>query len=767
MTTISRALSQKVFDITRETEVATWLSDVDREAHGVRWLPLGGIDNNVHTVEVASDPALALVERPTNSIDALLELKARELGETASTPHEAAHRWWDVPAGGLSSMAEKERRKLADFIQVAMHDSGTPERPTITIQDQGMGQQPDEFPTTLLSLLASNKKRITHVMGVYNAGGAASYKFAKMALIASRAAPNLSRDSSDEIGVTVVRYNPLDAEKFKSGVYEYLADRDGKIIRLEVSELPDLPFGTYVKLVEYLLPKYARPAYGPKQSLWHLFHAALPDPALPLRIIEKRKFPGMKGDTERRVVTGLKHLLSRQGTADYQDERTLHLGEEGTIVLRYFVLNEETDPDAFTTAEQGLTMMLNGQRQITRDRLWLRRQLNLFFLYKRLVVLVDGTGLTSAAKRDVFASTRESSVDTPLTKRILDLVVQDLRDDEELGNLDELAKQKTLQNATRTTTERVKRQLAAQIGAYLKGQFPGTQGGKQGKRKPKRKKPTSRPVKPRTDDSMMLEIPDSLTILTTPLRIERGATEPLRLELNAKNGFLPQHANALSIVVGSELKDHVKVVSVGRLLGGRVRVTLEAAADAPLASSTLRVAVVVAELGVLLTADGSIEVVEEEDEDPKSQKKGGEPNVDVSWVGRDKWDSFPTPWNADTAGTCDVHREDAANPRAITKVEWTLNEAFGPFEKATRAKKLSEASLKSFRERYELPVTLGLFHQTIAETEMEQRADEQGQQYDVPDEYARGERARLATAVLLALEPDINVHDAAEVGADD
>ena len=38
--------------------------------------------------------------------------------------------------------------------------------------------------------------------------------------------------------------------------------------------------------------------------------------------------------------------------------------------------------------------------------------------------------------------------------------------------------------------------------------------------------------------------------------------------------------NALAIVIGPELKDHVKVLSTGRLLGGRTRVTLEAAAKA-------------------------------------------------------------------------------------------------------------------------------------------------------------------------------------------
>lgn len=320
---------------------------------------------------MSSDPALALVERPTNSIDALLDLSAREREETAPTPHNAARRWWSIPPGGLSEMTEKERRELADLIHVTMVESGSDDSPTVVIQDRGTGQHPDDFPDTLLSLLASNKKSATHVMGVYNAGAAATYKFSKATVVAARLAPQLLDGRTDEIGITVVRYNPLDPDRFKSGVHEYFLAADGSTVRLDISELPGVGYGAYVKLIEYTLPKYARAAHEPKQSPWHLFHAALPDPALPFRIIETRvdRFPGLKGTPTRRVVTGLLHLLRRPGTADYSDERDIDLGPDvGRIVLRYFVLNEGTDPDAYTTGEQALTITLNGQRQITRDR---------------------------------------------------------------------------------------------------------------------------------------------------------------------------------------------------------------------------------------------------------------------------------------------------------------------------------------------------------------------------------------------------------------
>jgi hypothetical protein len=761
VTKLSRGLAERVLALKTQDEVDQWIRDVSAEVGGISWKPLGGIENNVHTVEVASDPALALVERPINGIDALLDLTAREKGETAPTPHAAAQRWWDVPENGFGELSNARRGELASLLRVTMLESGEMSRPTIVIQDAGTGQHPDDFADTLLSLLASNKKTKTHQMGVYNAGGSASCKFARSTIIVSRLAPSLLNGHADEVGVSVVRYNPLDPDKYKSGTYEYLAAKDGSVLRLDVDELPDLPYGTYVKLVEYELTKYARAAYEPKSSLWHLFHAALPSPPLPLQIIETRaeRFPGVRNEVERRTVSGLLYLLGRKGTADYSDQREINLGPEmGTVTLRYYVLNEGTDPDAYTTSDQALTVTFNGQRQITKDRQWVKRNLQLPFLYKRLVVVVDGTGLTNATKRDVFSSTRETGVDTPAARKVIDRVITELIEDEHLSELDELAKQRVLEDATKTTTDRVKRQLANQIGAYIRGDLPGSKGGATKRRRPPRPPRPPRPID--VDDSLMLEVPDMLVIVSDPMKIAPGGTAPLRLEINAKNDFLPRYADCLSIVVGPELADRVNVRSTGRLLGGKVRVTLEAHTEAPEIESSLQVALVVPALGVLLTATAKV-VVAKPKERENDTTRGGGPNIEISWHGRDKWSMFEPPWDAETVGTCVIRREDPAQPDTITKVEWFLNENFAPYEQIVSEKNLGEDALKRFKEGYEYPVSFGLFKQALAEEQKEKEADDEGQTIEIPDDYVRGERSRIARAVLMAMEPEITLAEVA------
>jgi hypothetical protein len=764
MISLPSDLSTGIFKLKTEAEVGDWLSDVSEALGGVSWHPLGGIPNNVHTVEVASDPALALVERPINAIDALLDLRARERGETAPTPHIAARQWWGVPAGGLSEMEQRKRAELAALTRITMFESGDAQRPTITIQDEGTGQHPDDFPTTLLSLLASNKKTSTHQMGVYNAGGAASYRFARSTFVVSRLAPQLLAGRLDEAGVSLVRYNPLDPEKYKSGTYEYLVAKDGSIIRLASPVLPDLKHGSYIKLVEYELSKYARAAQEPKNSLWHLFHSALPSPPLPIQIVETRsdRFPGVQG-VERRTVSGLLYLLALSNVADYSDLRNINLGPTmGTVELRYYVLNEGRDPDYYVTNEQGLTITLNGQRQITRDRYWIKRNLELSFIYRRLIVVVDGTGLTNSAKRDIFSSTREVGADTPAARALIDRVLTELAEDEQLFQLDELAKQRVLADATKTTTARVKRQLASQIGAYMKGGFAGVKGGAKGR--PKRRKHRHVvPKPPAVDDSLMLEVPDKLSIVTSPLRIHPGSTASLRLEINAKNGFLPRYASGLSVIVGPELIQHVRLRTTGRLLGGRVRLTLEAVSEAPISTADLRVALVVPSLGVLLTAIGRVEVTSGEKEKKDDSHRGGEPDIDVRWVGRDKWGEFDPNWTDDTVGVCTIKRDDPANKETITRVEWVLNEHFQPYDHVVAEKRLGEGALTRFRERYEYPVLFGMFKQRLAEEDKEREADEQGRQYEVPDDYVRGEISRMARAVLMAMEPDITVSEAEDV----
>jgi hypothetical protein len=126
---------------------------------------IGGGDSNAGPIEAASTPHSALIERATNGIDAVLERLARAAGwetledwpQAPTGPRDAARILLNLPKAGLDDLTDGERRELAENLVVMLDDSGIKERPTVIVEDRGIGQSVEEMPNGLLSLNRSNK----------------------------------------------------------------------------------------------------------------------------------------------------------------------------------------------------------------------------------------------------------------------------------------------------------------------------------------------------------------------------------------------------------------------------------------------------------------------------------------------------------------------------------------------------------------------------------------------------------------------------------
>jgi len=601
-------------------------------------------------------------------------------------------------------------------------------------------------------------------MGVYNAGGAATLRFCSYAIIVSRRCPALLDGKPDETGVVVIKYNDL-SDEYKTGTYEFCTDTDGEILRLGVPALPETGYGTSVRHIRYKLRRYASMAWGPKASLWHLLHATLFDPPLPVMIRDRRaeqyaEVKRNRGEVTR-VVTGLRHLLHRGDIAQYSEERQLFMGPDyGSVTLRYWVFADTVqDPDAYIRPEQALTLTLNGQRQGTRDRQWLRRRLDLHYLFNRMVVQVDCDGLTPGARREVFAATRESHTESKLTDQILDRVCEELKEDTDLGILEDQRRERALAGATETASERITKMLADRIAAGLPGAVvPGAGGPSRQKKRRKSAKKTRKTY----DDAEMLDVPDSLAILTKPVLIEPGHTASLWVGINAKNGFLPRHRDSFQLVIGPGLTDDVKVRSVGSLLGGETRIILEASDSTPTRTERLSVALVIPDMGVMLTDVGELQVTEPTDEEPEDDR-GGRPNVKITWAGRDKWEIMGR-WDERTVGVANLTRDDGT-PSKVSKAEFVLNSAFFALENAILAKGVSETGVTAFKDAYAYPVCWALFEQAMCQEVLVPKpvegstSEQEGEEESTSTEeaYQKAEKERLARAVLMALEPRLDL----------
>ena len=173
------------------------------------WYPLGEDENYFAVIEnQQSTPIAALIEKITNSIDAVLMKKCLEADinpksnqapqsmDEARTIFFPSHRDWDLA---------RYRNEQAESIQIIA--DGPKRNTSLIIYDDGEGQHPEEFENTFLSLLRGNKNEIHFVQGRYNMGGSGAIVFCgkkRYQLIGSK-----RYDNTGEFGFTLIREHPL------------------------------------------------------------------------------------------------------------------------------------------------------------------------------------------------------------------------------------------------------------------------------------------------------------------------------------------------------------------------------------------------------------------------------------------------------------------------------------------------------------------------------------------------------------------------------
>jgi hypothetical protein len=468
-------------------ETRKWISAL--ESDGFRWVPVGGINNNTGSINIGSDPADALNERITNAIDAILEREWRESHmhePQPGSPREAAERWFGVPHGHLSAMADTQRRKLAERIRVTLLESGLEKYPTVEVKDDGVGQHPAEFPSTLLSLHQENKIDKYFLMGAYGQGGASVYSFCEYTVIASRRVPSLlTPGQPDRVGWTIVRYNPLDAEH-KSGRYEYIVTADGSVASVD-PDVGSFHFGpgTQIKMVQYQLPKHSTIFTAPSSSIWALTNMVIYDPVLPFLIGDERlkRFKTLKDYSaiqRTRVIIGnanrLREKKAKRTAAEesgevekadlrYDQQHAVNLGEYGIAKVRYWIFNfpkgeSKTPPvDAYADVQSSIVVTLNGQRQAKFERSYFRTALNLPILKDYMLVQIDCDGLTKLGKKEMLSSTRDRPKQTILLDRLLEDMNDIIRKDPQVVKIAVELQEAALRSASTAENLRLSRQL--------------------------------------------------------------------------------------------------------------------------------------------------------------------------------------------------------------------------------------------------------------------------------------------------------------------
>ncbi|HOW70458.1 MAG TPA: hypothetical protein PKY77_07650 [Phycisphaerae bacterium] len=410
------------------------------------WRRLGGIDNNFGVIEnQQASPIAALIEKLTNSIDAILMRRCLEQGvdpQSELAPrsmHEAIerffphHKLWDYPKAEV-------RRQQAEHIQVLA--DGPRGDTSLIIFDDGEGQHPEAFEDTFLSLLRGNKNDIHFVQGKYNMGGSGAIVFCgrnRYQLIGSR-----RFDGTGRFGFTLIRKHPLSNEertKYKNTWYEFLVV-NGAIPAFACSEL-DLGLhqrrfttGTIIKLYSYDLPSGISDI---SRDLNQSINEYLFEPALPMYIIESESRYPHNVQRERHLY-GLKRRLEQEDSEyieDYFSEEAT-LSGIGTLRATCYVFRSrakgknaketrESISREFFKNNMSVLFSVNGQVHGHYTSEFITRTLKMNLLRNYLLIHVDCTQLEPDFRNELTMASRDRLKGGVESRRIRDELGKILR----------------------------------------------------------------------------------------------------------------------------------------------------------------------------------------------------------------------------------------------------------------------------------------------------------------------------------------------------
>ena len=422
---LSPAEVHSLFNMRKPKEVESFIQSLlQRNPEGWDWRNLGDLENNAGNVRFSEEPGLPVVERIINMQEALLELAYYEAGKPKifpSTPRKAVEEWFKIPGGSVNASEDKSfLKELASKLRVDVYDSGIEKRPSVVFHDKGIGQHPEDLPTTTLNLTGGNKLDKLYLSGVFGHGGSSAYAWCRYSIIVSRRRPQHTGGKPDLVGWTVVR--EYDSSSIKVPIYQYLVTKDRKVPSFAPSclEATAFDFGTYIIHVAYDLGRLSSPwAFVG----YRYFDNLLFDPLLPYVISDNRYHdrPEYRAK-DMTMYGGRKHLsevVMDYGKDIYYKPYTFNLDGKGSLTIRFWVFKrqrsrrgeKEGTPRITSYLESERTprtviITLNGQRHGYLDKSSVNEVVGSSLLADRLLMQVDCDDLSLSLKKELITSTR-------------------------------------------------------------------------------------------------------------------------------------------------------------------------------------------------------------------------------------------------------------------------------------------------------------------------------------------------------------------------
>ena len=425
---------EKLYFAQTESDVDTVIKNHPNYFQQKNWCPLDRNENNFGVIEnQQSTPIAALIEKITNSIDAVLMKKCLEAGinpksgQAPKSMEEAQARFfknhgdWDLP---------RYRKQQAESIQIIA--DGPKLNTSLIIYDDGEGQHPEDFENTFLSLLSGNKNEIHFVQGKYNMGGSGAIVFCgkkRYQLIGSK-----RYDNTGKFGFTLIRQHPLsrEEEKVKKNTwYEYLKiDEDIPAFDAAQQDLGlcnrKFTTGTIIKLYSYDLPAGSRSVIS--RDLNQSVNEYLFEPVLPVITVDKKERYPDDRNLERDLY-GLKRRLEQDDNRyvykNFSEEINNALFGKMKVTCYVFRTKiddrsvketKETIRREFFKNNMSVLFSVNGQVHGHYTSEFITRSLKLNLLKEHLLIHVDCTNMDYIFRNELFMASRDRLKDGEETR---------------------------------------------------------------------------------------------------------------------------------------------------------------------------------------------------------------------------------------------------------------------------------------------------------------------------------------------------------------
>ena len=463
-----------------------------------QWRNYGDKEGSWGTINNQGNPAFALTEKLTNSVDAVLMNKCFESGkhpksgdrELPSKPLDAVHKYFETKseikkydidqtlfdestdeiAGLQEFWDDKKARSVAENINISCGGNNGL-YPNIAITDKGEGQTPEKLPNTIMSLHVGNKKSINFAQGKWNQGGSGAILHSgqdsgvALQFVLTKRNPKIIKNFpeertklNDNWSFTVLRRD----KPQKSGEVseaKYLCpiedENNNKTLPLNFSsdEMPIFAekgkqfekksnHGTLIILYEYKLARNNNSIRG-DNSLYRQLDLQMPKLPLPIRVHETRK--KFQGKAEQSLtMRGFSNFQENQfhklkensPLEDISPRRGFIRCQDYKITYDIFCFKLNKGP-TYIPFKAGLLWTVNGQTHaISGKNLFTSDKVGFNSIVKDLIIVIDCSSIEGADREDFFKSSRDRlNTEFNLYKEIRNSLAEDLSNHSALQEL--------------------------------------------------------------------------------------------------------------------------------------------------------------------------------------------------------------------------------------------------------------------------------------------------------------------------------------------